>query len=107
MWTWKIETVTEPVDNSRASELCWEAYTNSDQTEWRGHDVTIAFFTHRKDAVKAARNAGPMGTDGSVRKVQRPKVFESYADYEKHVKLDLRERALQKLTAEERQALGL
>lgn len=107
MRIWTIATVTEPVNNNRASELCWKAYTNSDQTEGRGHDVTIAFFTHRKDAVKAARNAGPMGTDGSVRKVQRPKVFESYADYEKHVKFDLRERALQKLTAEERQALGL
>lgn len=107
MRTWKTETVTEPVNSNSASELCWEAYTNSDQTEGRGHDVTIAFFTHRKDAVKAARCTGLMGTDGSVRKVQRPKVFESYADYEKHVKLDLRERALQKLTAEERQALGL
>lgn len=66
MRTWKTETVTEPVDNNRASELCWEAYTNSDQTEGRGHDVTIAFFTHRKDAVKAARCTGLMGTDGNA-----------------------------------------
>lgn len=107
MRMWKIETVTEPVKSSSVSELCWEAYTNSDQTEGRGHDVTIALFTRRKDAVKAARGTGPMGTDGRVREVQRPKVFESYADYEKHVKPALRERALQKLTAEERKALGL
>lgn len=106
MWMWTTETVTEPVNSNSASELCWEAYTNSDQTEGCCHDVTIAFFAHRKDAVKAARRAGPMGTNGSVCEVQRPKVFESYADYEKHVKLDLRERALQKLSAEERQALG-
>lgn len=104
---WKVETATEPVKSADSDELCWEAYTNSDQNEGRDHDVTIAFFRHREDAVKTSRRQGPMSTDAYVRQSPRPKVFESYDDYEKKIKSDLKERALQKLIAEERKVLGL
>lgn len=98
---------------AKQSELCWEAYTNSDQTEGRGHDVTIAFFTRHEDAVRAAKRWSDANSRpwhpwmcACVREAPRPRVFESYADYEKQLTSDLKERALQKLTAEERKALG-
>lgn len=31
----------------------YEAYTNSDSTEGSGHDVTIAYFERREDALNA------------------------------------------------------
>ena len=85
----------------------WEAFTNSDLTEGRGFDVTIAFFSKREDAVRAAHKRGPMGVDADVREVRRPIVFDSYAAFEKQLTVDARQRALSKLTAEDRRILGL
>lgn len=91
---------------NKASEY-WEAYTNSDLTEGRGFDVTIAFFVNREDAERAANKQGVMGTNAKVRKVRAPRVFASFAEYQDYRKRDLKAAALAKLTAEEKAALGI
>ena len=87
----------------------YEAYTNSDLTEGRGHTVHIGYFTRETDALRAVRRKGVMGTDANVRKLStlELKVYEHLAEYEAEVVLDLRKKALAKLTAAERTLLGL
>jgi len=86
---------------------CWEAYTNSDLTEGRGSDVTIAFFTNEAAAIRAARGRGPMGSDAYVRPHQKPMIFDSYEAYAASQKQDIRRQALAKLSQEEKRELGL
>lgn len=82
---------------------CWEAYTNSDLTEGRGSDVTIAYFTNEAAARKAARGRGPMGTDADVRPHYKPVIFDSYEAYAASQKQDKRRQALAKLSQDEKQ----
>lgn len=45
----------------------YEATQNSDQTEGRGHEATIAYFDNLDEAVKAVKGKGVMGVgDGDV-----------------------------------------
>jgi len=89
-------------------ENVYEAYTNSDGIEGRGGDVHIGYFTHLGDAKNAAIGRGVMGTNAAVRTVNKTIViFENYKEYEEMMLGATIQRALSKLTLEERQALGL
>lgn len=60
----------------------YEAYTNSDLNEGRGHDVTIAYFVNEGDAEMASRGKGVFGSDAHVRSVDlKTVVYESLEEY--------------------------
>jgi hypothetical protein len=84
----------------------FEAYTNSDTIEGRGSDVHIGYFTHPDDAHAAARGQGVMGGDAYVRPVAI-KIYTTLQEFTGVKNEELRQRALEKLTPEEREALGL
>ena len=66
----------------------------------------IGTFTSEADAKKAAAGRGVMGHgDGTVQ--EGPIVYESFKEFVKKNPAALRERALAKLTKEERRLLGL
>lgn len=86
-------------------KVIYRAERNQDQTEGRGPMVPIAYFFHKTDAQRAAKGHGVMGVgDGDVVQV---KVYESFDDWGEGRRIELRERALSKLTPEERKALGV
>lgn len=86
---------------------CWEAYTNSDLTEGRGSDVFIGYFRNKEDADNAVKGNGPMGTNAYVREVREPKIYKTYLEFVEDKQIDLKRSALNKLTREEKRALGL
>jgi len=81
------------------------ARENMDQTEGRGPMITIAAFEEEKDAKKAVKGRGVMGYgDGAVAPL---KVYSNFEDW-KHGKMtEAKRTALEKLTEEEREALGV
>ena len=86
----------------------FEAYTNSDLTEGRGQHVSIGHFVHESDAKRATLGRGVMGTDADVRTVDlHVCVYDTFAEFEKEQHQSTRDRALAKLSLEERRALGL
>jgi len=64
----------------------------------------IGFFECRDDAEKAAKHRDDWGGDGVV--IPRT-LHESYESFDQSRKIDLIESAKKKLTADEREALGL
>lgn len=86
--------------------VAYRVMINEDSVEGRGRMIPLAYFTTKPDAHACAQGRGPMGaSDGEVEQIT---VFCSYADWlENHKTLELRQRALNKLTKEEREALGL
>lgn len=52
----------------------WVAYTNTDCTEGRGHDVPIAVCAAEATALRLARNKYVQGSDGPVRAMEMVKV---------------------------------
>jgi hypothetical protein len=92
----------------RFDQECFEAYTNSDLTEGRGHKVSIGFFTHQSDAVQAAKKRGVWGSDASVEKATvKIRIYESFDEYKNATDENIREKALSKLTDDEKRVLGL
>jgi hypothetical protein len=74
-------------------------------TEGRGPMVIIAAFQSEFDAKKASKGWGVMGVgDG---KVESLRVYNSFSDYVDDAHKELKERALAKLSFEERRVLGL
>ena len=81
------------------------AQKNSDMNEGRGPMINIAAFTHKADAMRAAKGQGVMGVgDGDV---VEQLVHSSFEDYDNLHTDSVRRRALSRLTAEEQRALGL
>jgi hypothetical protein len=65
----------------------------------------IGYFTKKADAEKAAEGKGAMGYgNGSV---NEDVVYESYKDYVENNPVSLKQKALAKLTQEEKEVLGL
>lgn len=86
----------------------WEAYTNSDLTEGRGHKVTIGYFQHKQDALLAAQGQRVMGTNANVKQTTvTVTIYESWEEYKQDCIEHTKQAALAKLTRLERQALGL
>jgi hypothetical protein len=54
--------------------IVWVAYTNTDCTEGRGHDVPIAVCAAETTALRLARNQGVQGSDGPVRAMELVKI---------------------------------
>jgi hypothetical protein len=81
----------------------WQAYDGGTD----GRDCTlIGTFMSEEVAKRAAAGRGTMGRgDGDVR--PGPVVYESWKEYKNQNPEAVRERALAKLTKEEREALGL
>lgn len=52
----------------------WVAYTNTDCTEGRGHDVPIAVCAAEATARRMARNRYVQGSDGPVRMMELVKI---------------------------------
>lgn len=58
------------------TEKCtvWVAYTNTDCTEGRGHDVPIAVCAAEATALRLARKQYVQGSDGPVRTMELVKI---------------------------------
>jgi len=92
-------------------------YTNSDNTEGKGHSVEVAHFTHHRDAVQVCkderfyRKYGVMGTPLDPRYAVKNRtihVYESAQEYwDQHDEYKRRQRALDKLTDDDKRVLGL
>lgn len=54
--------------------VVWVAYTNTDCTEGRGHDVPIATCAIEATALRSARKQYVQGSDGPVRELELVKV---------------------------------
>lgn len=52
----------------------WVAYTNTDCTEGRGHDVPFAICAEEYTALRLARGQYVQGSDGPVRKMELVKI---------------------------------
>lgn len=52
------------------TKTLWVAYTNSDCTEGRGHDVPIGVCYLEATAIRLARKRYVQGSDGPVREVE-------------------------------------
>lgn len=84
------------------------AYINSDTNEGRGPDVLVGYFTHAADAKRAVKGKDGWGRDGRVKPVNETiTICESYEDYEVLIAKNTKERALNKLSPEEKKILGL
>jgi hypothetical protein len=83
----------------------FEASHNSDSAEGRGRSVHDGYFVHKKDADRAAKGKGCMGTAGDVDDVELI-IFDTYEEFKGEKDNQLRTQALNKLSAEEREALG-
>ena len=84
------------------AQCCGETFRSPGT--WRGANYAFAHFTRREDAKLAARGEDVMGSDG---KVEELVVYESFREYADEKTRTVRERALDKLTQEEREALGI
>lgn len=93
----------------------FEVFANSDSTEGRGRTICIGIFTNRENAEARARGQGVMGTNADVKSSTAKVVHFSGEIYllgrnvEKSFDPteELRQRALSKLTPEEKKVLGL
>lgn len=86
-------------------KILYAAMKCSDLTEGRGPMITIGTFWNKYDAAEAARGWGVMGVgDGEVREI---KVYDSWTEFKKLELEDVRQKALSKLTDEERMVLGI
>lgn len=86
----------------------FEVLTNSDLTEGRGHRVHVCYTSTRALAEEIAKGKGVMGTDADVVPMSKTiKVFDTMDEWNNNTKEAIREKALAKLTKEEREALGL
>lgn len=81
------------------------AQRNADLNEGRGPNITLGGFVTQEAAKKAAAGWGVMGFgDGDVVPL---KVYDTFAEYAKAHREEVIEKALRKLTAEEKEILGL
>ena len=85
----------------------FESQVNADSTEGRGPMIHVGYFTHRNDAEHSVRGQGTMGIGNGVVFHTEIVIFESYAEFDKETKNELRQSALAKLSGAEREALGL
>jgi hypothetical protein len=93
----------------------FEGRGDVDQTEGRGGTRCVGWYLSRKDAENAVKNEGVMGTPGYVKSHQALAVRMDNGDFQyyKIEKLEVetvetaRQRALAKLTPEEKKLLGL
>lgn len=96
----------------------YRVVTNSDLNEGRGRDVTVGWFYNRDDAVTASVGVGVFGSDAKIEEHEKAVVWID-GDKDRMFLLGekvifvyedprvVRERALAKLTAKEREVLGL
>lgn len=83
----------------------WLALKNADMTEGRGPMVTIAAFNEQRDATRAVTGWGVMGVgDGDVEPLL---VYDSFNEYNEKKLMERRNKALAKLTREDREVLGI
>ena len=113
--------VSVNIEYTRSGQLEKRTYyrviSNSDLNEGRGVHITVGIYTTHNEAYKAAKGAGVMGSNAEVSS-ETSLVFRDDLTGElfllgdqiltEHVDINkIRERALAKLTAEEKEALGL
>ena len=60
--------------NMTEKRTVWVAYTNTDRTEGRGHDVPIAVCATKATALRLARGQYVQGSDGPVRTMELVKI---------------------------------
>jgi hypothetical protein len=83
----------------------WAARRNADSTEGRGPMIVIGMFEDQQAATRAASGWGVMGVgDGDVEPMI---VYESFREYNDEKTKELKNKALAKLTREDREVLGL
>ena len=62
------------INDTAERRTVWVAYTNTDCTEGRGHDVAIAVCAAEATALRLARKQYVQGSDGPVRKMEVVKI---------------------------------
>lgn len=77
--------------------------TNNNTVDGRGADDPSQYFINRADAYEATRGKSSYGSNGIVQEI---KVFETYKESTEEYQRQLIAQALDKLTPEERRALG-
>ena len=104
-------------DTVVVNKTVYRVVTNSDLIEGRGNAITLGWFLEHEDAVTASKGQGVFGSDAKIEEHQKPIVI---VDGDAHKWFLLGEqvivtyedprvvkaRALAKLTAKERKALG-
>lgn len=97
------------------NEELYEITYNSDRTEGKGAQISTGFVAPKRIALEIvgsktyAAKFGTMGCPGGQWDIKhyKAKVVNSVAEFEQALKTDAREKALSKLTVEDRMALGL
>jgi hypothetical protein len=83
----------------------WQVWVNTDSIEGRGQMKLFGQFVNRHDAEEAAQGKGPMGaSDGDIREGI---ICDSMDAFKAWKQDERRQRALSKLTFEDKQILGL
>lgn len=86
----------------------FEVLTNSDTTEGRGIPVHVAYTFDEQTANEIAKGRGVMGTMADVKPIDKTIcILDSFDEFEELQNVEKREKALAKLTDEEKQLLGL
>ena len=68
-------------------------------------DRHVGYFTHAADGTRATKGTGWWGSDGTVRPVELV-VYDTFEEYKGEKESQLRQQALDKLSDDERKALG-
>jgi len=85
-------------------KIVYEVLRNMDQNEGRGPMKRFAAFSNKADAIVASKGQDGWGGDAQIEPIH---VFESVEEYETKTRMDIKTRALNKLSDEEKEALGL
>lgn len=86
-------------------KVLFATWANSDRTEGRGRDIIYYVCSNRPLAEEFAKGLGPMGgSDGYVKELY---LMESLEDINLKPIAELKAKALEKLTEEEKIVLGL
>jgi len=86
----------------------YEILINSDSVEGRGHMITYAYASNLSTANEIAKGKDTMGSDGTVRPINKTiEIFDTHQEFLDSKKEDKRQAALNKLTSEDKEILGL
>ena len=86
---------------------CFQSLINSDLTEGRGPMRHVGYFKFRPDAEDSVKGMGVMGVgNGEVKQVEVI-IYDDISEFNEGRKEEIKRKALNKLSYEEKRALGL
>lgn len=104
----KLRFIERPTELQVITIQGYRVIGNSDDIEGRGSSIDIAYTTNELTAKKIAKGRGVMGRDASVQPFSKVyKLYGTFEEFEEDRKKTIKASALNKLTDEEKKALGL